>query len=986
MMRHMKRVWVLFVIVFSMLDAAVEARIALRLDTAITVQSNTVAATVEAYNWGNETAKQLHIHTTFNKTTFQSTTIAHLPSGQTTNISLSLGPSPARHGTYPIVSRIRYTDAKGYPLSKVNVVTFTTEAASPPKNLPVRLTVNTSPLKRGETGELVVHAESSQTIHCTVQLHLPDELTCDRPVQQIETHLDTKEYAPFTLHNAHGLPGSRYRCFAVAEWTENGQHQTIVADELLSIQKHQNLLQADPLTWLIPIGVLNLLWVIWIVAQPFLHRRERAIPKAIGWLGSCGIIVILMWFILDHLDVHSIFSNTAIAGGDTVAHSAMAAQLKHSLLTHGRIISWAPGWWGGFPLFQFYFPLPYLMAAVASLIIPMNVAIKLSCIIGMLLLPFAALYWGRALKLHHPGPLLMAIATVPFLFDHSHTMWGVNAYSTLSGMIANSLSFSIMLFFLGSTLHDAETGRIRVRTILLLCMLIASHFFTSLIAALMVCFIPFLFIRSGFIRALRVIAIEGITGCLLMAWWLVPLVAKRQYAVDFGTNWDVDLWSSIPLYLWALLPFAAGGLVAALFTRSFRFLLMPLWMCIWSGLLFVYGFDLSPVFVNIRLWPFFAFSLLVLGAGGLALLIHKIPGRPLIITAALLIALTFGIDQPNDVRLWAEWNHGGLQCKPRWSVLEKLVLPLDGTPGRLANDLHDTNSSLGSSRVFECVPYLINKPILEGGIVNSAQGSYAAYYIQSETSESYAGAPPLVESTTQNIHRATQHLALFNVKHFIARGDRTRAMFSNHPDWRTLNAVESWTLFEHEGHEGRYVVVLNETPTAAQSKTPAADGLQWLTHTNRLSKPVILLHPNQHSETFSPIIDQSAFNIQLTEHLVAANTAWITNSTPVIRENVSAHRITFETTAIGKPHIIKCNYFPNWKVRGADKVYRVTPNFMLAIPNQKQVELYYGYVLSDNVGRLLTLCGTAVGAVILWTKRRKRSRSTTDVIRPDIHA
>jgi hypothetical protein len=986
MMHPMKRVLILLIAAFGMLNTAVAARIAIRLDPVVTVTASHITARVEAYNWGDETADQLRVDITFNEATFEAAPIAHLPFGQTTHTTLALGPSPATPGIYPVITRVRYTDAKGYPVSKIKVITVTTGTNAPPAERPVTLTLETSPLKRGGTGEIVIVAKSAKSITGTLQLYLPDELICNEPQTRITIQQGETLRLPFTIHNAHGLPGSRYRCAATAEWTDHGQHRTARIDELLTIHRHQNPFQADPWAWLIPIGVLALLWLALLVVRPFISKREFVVPKIVGGLSTCCICTILIWFILDHLDVISIFSNTAVAGGDMVAHSAMAAQLKHSLLTQGRIISWSPGWWGGFPLFQFYFPLPYLVAALASLIMPMNVAIKLSSIMGMVLLPFAALYWGRALKLRHPGPLLMAIATVPFLFDHSHTMWGVNAYSTLAGMIANSVSFSIMLFFLGSTLHDAETGRIRIRTILLLCILIASHFFTSLMAALMVCIIPFLFARSGFMRALRVIAIEGITGCLLMAWWLVPLVAKRQYAVDFGTNWDVDLWSSIPLYLWTLVPFAAGGLVVALFTRSLRFLVLPLWMGIWSGLLFIYGFNLSPVFVNIRLWPFFAFSLLVLGAGGLALLIHKAPGRPLIIATALLVALTIGIDQPNHVRSWAEWNYGGLQEKPRWSVLEELVLPLDGTPGRLANDLHDTNSSLGSSRVFESVPYLIDKPILEGGIVNSAQGSYAAYYIQSETSESCAGYPPLVQPTTQNIDRATQHLTLFNVKHFIARGDRTRALFKRHPDWRKLNSVENWTLYEHEGHDGRSVVVLNSTPAAVQTDAPAATGLQWLVHTNRLSQPVILLDPGNDTATFSPTINQKTFDTQLTERPIAADTGWITNSTPVLRENVTANSITFKTTAIGKPHIIKCNYFPNWKVRGAKAVYRVTPNFMLVIPDQTEVELYYGYVLSDNVGRLLTLCGTAIVAAILWTRRRKRSRSITDVIRPNIHA
>jgi xylulokinase len=59
-------------------------------------------------------------------------------------------------------------------------------------------------------------------------------------------------------------------------------------------------------------------------------------------------------------------------------------------------------------------------------------------------------------------------------------------------MIANSLSFSIMLLFLGSAARDAAAGRFRLRTAWLAAALLGSHFFTSVIAALSALLLPFL--------------------------------------------------------------------------------------------------------------------------------------------------------------------------------------------------------------------------------------------------------------------------------------------------------------------------------------------------------------------------------------------------------------------------------------------------------------------------------------------------------------
>jgi hypothetical protein len=54
----------------------------------------------------------------------------------------------------------------------------------------------------------------------------------------------------------------------------------------------------------------------------------------------------------------------------------------------------------------------------------------------------------------------------------------------------------------------------------------------------------------------------------------------------------------------------------------------------------------------------------------------------------------------------------------------------------------------------------------------------------------------------------------------------------------------------------------------------------------------------------------------------------------------------------------------------------VTPCFMLVYPEREEVELYYGYTLSDNVGRaasLLGLLGVGLAACIPRLARRRRA-------------
>ena len=96
----------------------------------------------------------------------------------------------------------------------------------------------------------------------------------------------------------------------------------------------------------------------------------------------------------------------------------------------------------------------------------------------------------------------------------------------------------------------------------------------------------------------------------------------------------------------------------------------------------------------------------------------------------------------------------------------------------------------------------------------------------------------------------------------------------------------------------------------------------------------------------------------------------------VLSEQLENDRITFETTAIGTPHLIKVSYFPNWKVEGADGPYVVSPSFMMVIPRQREVTLSYGRTMSNWVGMVFTIVGWLIVVAVLPAEvlRRRRSR------------
>lgn len=953
-------------------SAGTASQISLQTQATSFFKNGEIRVTVDITNKGDEPAHSIQVEASIGSRTVRSLTRDQLPAGGIFPVSVELGSAPTPPGMHTIILRVHYTDGRGYPFTAVTSVPVVS-AVPNSDHEPINARLTSAWTRRHNEVILTLAAQTNLTLDAHISLVLPEELKCPKPEIDVAIPPREEQRCRFQVDNVSGLPGSTYTVIAVIDYMLNGQHRSATATGSVSIKT------PDPFPlWIKMVGACVIVGLL-IAFGILQFKGKPGVPSPRhGLLLDLAVLAVLLGFTLCFIPPPYLILDTTTVGGDTPAHNYLASHLADQLFHHGRIVSWAGGWWCGFPMFQFYFCLPYLLMALLSVILPFNIAFKLICVLGILALPACAYGSARWMRLPRPGPTLLAIAMIPFLFDGSHTMWGVNIFSTLAGMISNSLSFAIMLLAIGSAFRDADDGQFRLRTVLLLVALLASHFFTSVVAGLTLLVLPFLRPAAGPRKALQVLAAEGALAVLLMAWWLIPLFTTQAFTAEFGTNWDLKLHGPSSLRLITLSVFALVGLVLA-FLKRHRFAPLMLWMLIISLFLLFFGFRISPVFVNVRLWPFVFYALLALGVTGVAFLVagRRVPG--LLLLAALIGALLFGTGNPLTIRNWAQWNFEGLEKKPRWPVFAILVLPLDETPGRLANDLHEDNDSLGSTRVFEAVPALIKKSILEGGIVGSAAGSVFSYYIQSETSKNCAGFPEIVKPTTFNFTNATRHLELFNVKHFIARWSETKAALARSPAWRKVNEVQGWELYELTTHDGRYVFVPSYEPMAVRTRDFKLTGLDWIYTIEALDQPFVLLGPNEATDArwdkiLSPAEYQSCLsNLKSGAELPVTARPVERKSVVISNEEVSDNRIRFTTTGLGLPHIIKCSYFPNWKVRGARRVYLVTPDFMLVYPEQADVELYYGFTWADYTG----LGASSLGLLILivlagaaWRRRR----------------
>ena len=360
-------------------------------------------------------------------------------------------------------------------------------------------------------------------------------------------------------------------------------------------------------------------------------RRLRPSP---AWI-TFAVVLGATAFVFAQLEPRLLFRDTTPSGGDMGAHVWGPDYLKHHLLPHGRLTGWTPDWYLGFPYLVFYFPLPTLLIALLSYLIPYGIAFKLVSVLGLVTLPAAAWAMGKLARMKEPVPACLAVAMVPFLFDRSFTIYGGNIPSTLAGEFAFSISLSIALVFLGVYARGMETGRHRALSAVLLGVTALCHVVPAFFAIGGAVVLTLLRLdRRRVLYAFGTFAVSG----LLAAFWVVPFLARIAYTNDMG-------WEKLVTYRQELIPdslqllvlLALLGSTISLFLRRRSGAFLTL-LAAGSALAFV----LAPQsrLWNARLLPFWFLSLYLL-AGVAAGETGRLVGR-------LITALSDS----------AAWDHG----------------------------------------------------------------------------------------------------------------------------------------------------------------------------------------------------------------------------------------------------------------------------------------------------------------------------------------
>ena len=696
--------------------------------------------------------------------------------------------------------------------------------------------------------------------------------------------------------------------------------------------------------------------------------KKRKLYNALSLLAIFAIIYAMLFVCFPP---NLVFSSTTTNGGDTGAHVYIEKFFVDQLFPHFKMTGWSMGWFAGLPMLTFYFPLPYFFMAILSKIIGLNIAFKLITILGSLILPITLYYFGKFLRLEYPYPELASIVGLAFLYMKSFQIYGGNFLGTFAGEFSYSISFGLIFLFLGTLYRGIGREKfdwLFAINCVILCCIVLTHLIT-VIGLLII--VPSIFLMKMNWKSARYIIAVFIVGFFISAFWSLPFVLNIKWTPPM--EWS-NIKSIKQLLPPEIFPALVLGVVGAFFAILKKYRRMT--AVIWSIVVFVSIFFTwsGGRFYNARLLPFIFIFVYLLAAYGLmnlywvlitSLSSLKVKRKIFIIIVFAfvpLIALATSVSIIAGRPLgpaWARHNYTGYESKADWKLYDQLMKYLDTLPtGRVMFEFDKKIlEKFGTPRSFELIPFWTKQPGMEGLLVESSMTAPYHYINQAELSVKPRGTVAGWTVPSRNYKNAIAHLKYMNVRYIMASSPEVIKDLSNDKNnVEFLNKIDPYYYYEIKGDHS-YVTISGNMPFRYKTSNWIWDMRDWYLNIDNLDSPVIYDDGSKEIQKYEEIKKEDLADVPLKP---------ITGKKgSVLYEKVDNEKISFITTGIGQPHLIKVSYFPNWKAIGAEGPYLVSPSFMLVIPTQSNVTIYYGKTLANKLGLSLTYTGWGIISLVL---------------------
>jgi hypothetical protein len=329
---------------------------------------------------------------------------------------------------------------------------------------------------------------------------------------------------------------------------------------------------------------------------------------------------------------------------------------------------------------------------------------------------------------------------------------------------------------------------------------------------------------------------------------------------------------------------------------------------------------------------------------------------------------------------WARWNYEGYEAKKPWPEYQSLMREIDSlADGRVHWEAANKELEVyGTPMSPMLIPYWTegSHPSMEGLYFESSLTTPFHFITSSEMSERPSNPIPGLTYHTGDMARGIKHLELFGVDYYVSVTPEATERADGFPELTKLTSTGPFTIYRLPESElieaASFLPAVYEVPErnifASLTGAPTVTGgdgrelpsffdmaLEWYEDVDNLDRWVVADGPADWPRIES-LDDRPNVPIETPEDAVS----------DIVVEN---HRISFTTTAVGVPHLVKVSYFPNWEAHGADGPWRATPSLMVVVPTSEDVVLEFEDTWAENGGKIATVVGLVLllGAV-LWRR------------------
>lgn len=460
----------------------------------------------------------------------------------------------------------------------------------------------------------------------------------------------------------------------------------------------------------------------------------------------------------------------------------------------------------------------------------------------------------------------------------------------------------------------------------------------------------------------------------LLPYWFFGVAFLAAIAVGFITRWIIRQLPENASVWWGrgMLALTGGVAIYLVILNPDA----PTWLPLVIGVVTVALLGLSMLFTS----PVRVRSLVLTGAAG-------------VVALGALAGVSF-------VDGWAKWNYEGYEAKGAWPEYESLMETMASLPpGRVLWEPDSGDDGLnkyGTPMSPMLIPYWTGSthPSMEGLYFESSLTTPFHFILAGEMAVNPSNPVPGLryhnmcsgpeDDLRCDIDRGIQHMELYGVRYYVSYNPEAAAAAAADPRLEQVAESPPFTVFELADPE--LVVAASYQPAVYA----APDG-------GIADKVLGLVGAGSREPTFNDLALEWYDDLELSDRWVVAEGP---ESWPRIEDLgdlpaepltgvpdnavsdvvIEDHRISFRTTALGVPHLVKVSYFPNWVAEGAQGPYHATPSLMVVVPDQEQVVIEFRNRGPELIGIGLTVLGLA-GLVAGLVSRRRRVSGGSPTVR-----